>query len=410
MRVQVAHPLHLVLAAALIGLALAFGGSLALGAVWLWLLLALVDLLWALLVALAVRAAYECAAGDVSAGDQLNVHLEVRSQSPLPGPVLTLRDGPHSNVFWVGPGRNERIGLPSRAEIVVERQLVARRGRYRLGPLLVGVEGPLGIWAWVRAVRSEHEIVVLPRLHPLPPWPLQQPEAYGGAVARHSPYTDPAVVVGTRPLLPGDSLRRIHWKRTAHTGVLHVREAEFSAGGQTLLVLDLAESAYRRDPGGEVLDRAVELTAGLCHAVLRGGASLSLVTTAEQEGEIRRVRGLSALPVLLEQLAAARPDGGEGLAARLPRLCERLAPPALVLLVTPAAPDQWAAVIPALQARGLRLAAVLCGDAPPRAVQRLHRLGCQAWAATSAAHLAGQLVPTGRFGAWGALQMPRDGV
>ena len=389
MRPRLMQPGFVACGACLVGMAVAFGGRLAVGAVWFWALAALVDGLWALAVARRLQALYGGQAQEISAGERLQVTLTVAGDHWLPAPAVSLRDGPGSPLALVGQGHVERRPLPPREQFVVEREVQARRGRYRLGPLLLGVEGPLGIWSLTRPVLSEHEIIVLPRLQPLPPWPLEQPEAYGGAVARSSPYADPTLIAGTRPLLPGDSLRRIHWKRTARTGTLHVREDEPSAGGRCLLALDLHASAYRRDPDGAMIDAAVELAATVADAVLRGGAALDL---AGGDGmHLQELRGRASMPLVLETLAGARPDGTVPLPRRLPELAEALSPPALVVLIAPAISATWVDSLAQLQARGLRLAAIVCGPGQNRTVLRLRQLGCNAWAATSVDHLAGQV-------------------
>lgn len=372
----------------LVALAVAFGGTLAIGSVWLWGLAGAVDLVWALLVGARVSATYGGQAVGISAGERLRVTLTVSGANWLPAPAVTLRDGLDSPIALVGRGQTERRPLGVRGEFTVARHVQARRGRYRLGPLLLGVEGPLGIWSLQRRVQSEEEIVVLPRLQTLSSWPLEQPEAYGGAVARSSPYTDPTLIAGTRPLLPGDSLRRIHWKRTARTGTLYVREDEPSAGGRCLVVLDLFAGAYRRDNEGQLLDRAVELAAAVAEAVLRGGAALDLAATASDSVHLRELRGRGAVPAILEALAGVHPDGMRPLHRLLPRLADPLAPPALVVLITPSISGSWVESLAELQSNGLRVAAVLCGRGQARTVQRLHHIGCTAWAAPSVNRLA----------------------
>ena len=387
MRLRMMQPGFIACGACLVAMAIAFGGRLAIGAVWFWGLAALIDLLWARAVARGLEAVFGGQTQEISAGERLRVTLTVSGRHWLPAPAVTLRDGPSSPLALVGGGRAERRPLAPHEEFTLSREVQARRGRYRLGPLLLGVEGPLGIWSLTRDVVSDEEIIVVPRLQPLPPWPLEQPEAYGGAVARNSPYTDPALIAGTRPLLPGDSLRRIHWKRTARTGTLHVREDEPSAGGHCLVALDLFVGSYRRDRNGMVLDAAVELAATVADAVLRGGAALDLA--GGDSLRLRDLRGRGSLPLVLETLAGARLDGNLPLHRRLAELAESLAPPALVVLITPAVSAAWVESLAKLQARGLRLSAVVCGQGQGRNVQRLRQIGCQAWAAPSVDHLAG---------------------
>jgi len=397
----VIRPGYLAFAAVFVCLALAFGGPLALGTLWFWLLLGAIDFAWALIVGLQTSVLYRFRPGTYTAGDPLEVEIQIANDGWLFAPTVTLRDGPQSPLAFVGGARGERYSLPPLARLELQRTLPARRGQYRLGPVELGAEGPFGLFSWVRHLYSEREITVLPRLRPLPYWPLEQAEAYGRAVRGHSPYPDPTLVVTTRPMLPGDSPRRIHWKRTARMGALQVREVEPSAGGHGLVILDLWAGAYAHGHDGQVLDAAAEIAAAIGHAILRSGASLSFVGTGLVPQRLRRARGPGALAQLLDLLATAEADGPQPLRVRLPALSGEVPSRSVVVLVTPTAPAAWAQHLPALQARGATLATVL--TVPPSvraatldsALADLRRVGCHAWAAVSAEQLAGRLAPPG---------------
>ncbi len=395
------RPGYLAFTVVFICLALAFGGPVAIGAVWLWVLLGALDFAWALVVGLQTAVLYRFRPGNYTAGDPLDAEIQIANDGWLFAPAVTLRDGPRTTVAFVGGARTERYSLPPLARLEIRRAPSARRGHYRLGPVEIGTEGPFGLFAWVRHLHSEHEVTVLPRLHPLPHWPLEQAEAYGRAVKGHSPYPDPTLVVTTRPMLPGDSPRRIHWKRSARTGALQVREVEPSAGGHGVVVLDLWVGAYGRSPDPRLLDAATEMAASAGHAILRSGATLSFFATGSRPAAIVRARGTGALGKLLDLLAEVEADGPHALRVRLPALAQQIPPRSVAVLVTPAHPSGWAGTLPVLQGRGATVAAVLVlppwadGDAVPAAVRHLRQIGCPAWAASSAEQLAGRLWPQG---------------
>ena len=359
MWVRVIRPGYLVCAGIFACLALAFGGPIAIGGLWLWLLLGAVDFTWALFVGLQTTGFCGFQPGSFTAGDPIAASVDVTNDGWLFAPAVTLRDGRQAVLPLLSPGRPERHSLPPQSRLEVRRTVSARRGQYRLGPVEVGTEGPFGIFAWSRRLYSEHPVTVLPRLHPLPHWPLQQAEAYGRAVKGRSPYPDPTVLVSTRPMLPGDSPRRIHWKRSARTGTLQVREVEPSAGGHGLVLLDLWAGGYGRRGDGELLDAATEIAASVGHAILRSGASLSFAATGTRRERLIRGRGPAALGHLLDLLAAAEADGPHPLRQRLPLLSQEVGPRSLVVVVTPAPPGAWAPALPVLRARGATVAAVL---------------------------------------------------
>ncbi len=401
MRLRVNRPGYLAFSVVFACLALAFGGPVAIGTLWFWLLVGAADLVWALVVAAQTAVLYAFRPGNYTAGDPLEVELQIANDGWLYAPTLHLRDGPECALGFGTGLRPERYSLPPLARLELRRTLPARRGQYRLGPVELGAEGPFGLFSWVRDVYSEREITVLPRLQPLPFWPLEQAEAYGRAVRNRSPYPDPTLVVSTRPMLPGDSPRRIHWKRTARTGSLQVREVEPSSGGFGLVVLDLWGPGYGRGHDGRALDAAAEIAAAVGHAILRSGATLSFLGTAKSPLRLDRIRGAHAMGQLLDALATAEADGVRSLRDWLPAVAAEVPSRAVVVLVTPTAASGWASDLPRIQARGATVAAVLTtspaagGEGPLRAVADLRRVGCPAWAAASAEELAGRVTPPG---------------
>ncbi len=391
---RIKRPAYLVLSLVLLALALAFGGPLALGALWAWLLLGAVDAGWSLAAASQVAALYRVEVGNYTAGDPLDVQIELGNEGWLPIPALVLRDAPESSVAFTEGGHPEVYGVPSGARLELRRTLAARRGQYRLGPLDVSVEGPFGLFAWTRRVFSEREITVSPRLQPLSRWPLEQAEAFGRPRKGFSPYADPTLVATTRPMLPGDSMRRIHWKRTAHTGTLQVREPEPASGGHGTVLLDLWGGSYGRGRDGRALDAAAEITAAVAHAILRSGADLSLLATGKRPIRLTHLRGTRSMAEVLDALASVEPDGPRPLRDWLRDAATRIPWRSVVVVVTPAHPATWATGLVPLQTRGAGLAAVLVtpagsrADGMPQAVADLRRMGCLGWPASSATQLA----------------------
>jgi uncharacterized protein (DUF58 family) len=87
---------------------------------------------------------------------------------------------------------------------------------------------------------------------------------------------------------PGDSLRRVHWRASAHRGELHVRELERERFAPTLILLDSripAELSAKKEPGGlsereqaeQALELAVSFAAEVARNAMRQGGSVAIV-------------------------------------------------------------------------------------------------------------------------------------
>jgi uncharacterized protein (DUF58 family) len=87
---------------------------------------------------------------------------------------------------------------------------------------------------------------------------------------------------------PGDSLRRVHWRSSAHRGQLHVRELERERFAPTLILLDsrlpIGLSA-EKEPGAlsereraeEALELAVSFAAEVARSAMRQGNNVTIV-------------------------------------------------------------------------------------------------------------------------------------
>ena len=186
----------------------------------------------------------------------------------------------------------------------------ARRGHYRLGPLVIRAHDPLGLCYLSRLFSQELNVIVYPR-------PLAIPElVIGGANGRQDTEVRPvgragetAEFHGIRPYVQGDDLRRVHWKATAHTGKLAIKEFEYRYSGAVQVMLDLQQGVHAGEKDFSTLEAAITLTASVLSHVLSGGNQAALSATGKQVIALPQESGQRQLHRALEALALARDDG-----------------------------------------------------------------------------------------------------
>ena len=189
----------------------------------------------------------------------------------------------------------------SRAEVTVAAPLPRTpRGVYRLGPADVWYEDILGLTRVFVASRASASLRSLPRLRPVvfdrKPRSSSKSEGPLSVLSRIATEEH----FRTRQYVPGDDLRRVHWKQSINTGNLMVRvpEAIPYAPTRVRLVLDTflppgwrmaattggrrlkpGEKAVARAPEvmDDVLDLLVEGWVGLAHMLLKRGEKVTLV-------------------------------------------------------------------------------------------------------------------------------------
>jgi uncharacterized protein (DUF58 family) len=182
------------------------------------------------------------------------------------------------------------------------------RGQYVWPAATLRWADPLGLYWRSRPLPAPATLEVWPGQHPLVLPGLLRPLLSDGELTRQLGLDDPVSLRGVRAYTPGDPPGRVHWRATARTGVLSVRELERSASGQLHLHLD--------GRGGPVyLESAVRLLSSLLTEALELDLPVSLSTS---RGRSPQGRGPEALRRALSLLATAQPDEFAEVLAGLP--------------------------------------------------------------------------------------------
>lgn len=159
----------------------------------------------------------------------------------------------------VGPGRSTR-STRSADRHDAFTIVPPRRGVYRTLVLDVASAAPFALQWWHRrvTVTLPHELLVAPR-RGRPDPPGRQPLEQAGAIVLRA-RGDTGFPRGARPYVPGDPQHRVHWRATAHTGTLMVKELERPTGRQVTMVVDLpADPDEAERVAGSALGTLIEL-------------------------------------------------------------------------------------------------------------------------------------------------------
>jgi uncharacterized protein (DUF58 family) len=245
-----------------------------------------------------------------SSGDEVVVQLTITNRSRLRSGALMLEDHLPSQL----PGRARFVldGLASRESRVVSYRLPhLPRGRYRAGPLRVRLTDPFHLVDLRRAFTATSEFTIRPIVESLPPVAPPLSHDIGDNSGSHSIGTHGADDASTRAYRTGDALRKIHWRSSARTGTLMVRQEERPWQGQATVLLDLRENAHVEagpdaDSGDErlrsSLEWAVSATASIGSHLMRSGRVMELVDDLTSSRRLHPSDPVS----LVEHLAGVR--------------------------------------------------------------------------------------------------------
>ncbi len=152
-----------------------------------------------------------------------------------------------------------------------------RRGVLHIGPLVAVRHDLLGLARSISQVAGIDEILVAPRA-----FELAMPELGDGILGRHllaqSVRLGPGEFHSLREYVPGDEPRTIHWRASARSDELKVRQ--HSAEGLRRCTVVLDQQVREGDDHDEAFERAVVAAASLVHSSDRVGLQTRFATTA----------------------------------------------------------------------------------------------------------------------------------
>jgi uncharacterized protein (DUF58 family) len=193
---------------------------------------------------------------EVDRGGPAEIRLRFRSMStrrPRPLTVIETVDG-QQRLATIGP-------IPAQGTDELAYAVpTGRRGVVRAGPLVVRRSDPFGLVTADRRFTSTCTVSVRPRHYALRMLPSGRQRDLEGPTRERSEGT--ASFHQLREYAPGDDLRRIHWRSTARTGQLLVKEMIDTTRPELLVVLDNRTSAISADD----FEHAVDIAASIVRA------------------------------------------------------------------------------------------------------------------------------------------------
>lgn len=305
-------------------------------------------------------------------GDRLEERFTLRNNSPLP--VLWAEVDDQSTV----PGYNPNLvtavdGNGARNQWTISG-ICTQRGVFNLGPTILRMGDPLGLFAITQHNSATVPLMVLPPILDLPGTQV----APGGQISegRPRPYASQPTTLATsvRPHVPGDSLRLIHWPTSARHDELFVRTFDGSPTGNWWIILDLADNIHTGKGDASTLEQSITLAASLLENGLEAGHAVGLIAHSTEPVWLPPDRGDVQRWTVLRQLATIE-TGEYPLAQLLQRSGDSLGHSASVVVITPSPDAAWLEPLLLLKQRDLvPTVMLLTGNSQQTEKETIHTL------------------------------------
>jgi uncharacterized protein (DUF58 family) len=340
--------------------------------------------LWAWLAMRGLRLSRYTRSRHAQVGRPLEEYFSLKNTTWLPKLWVVIRDqsdlpGHHASrvIHGVGPRREHGWTV---------RTLCERRGRFRLGPVVIASSDPLGLFEFRTRLPQTTSIVVYPATVPMYGFPMPLSQMPGGDALRRRVHHVTTSAAGVRDYVPGDGFNRIHWPSTARKDQLIVKEFELDPLLDVWVFLDMQRSVHfeeavdeaellarERAPLWVKMDQwrlvpsteeyAVTAAASVAEFFIRRKRSVGLVAYGQRRELIQADRGERQLGKILETLAALRAEGEMPFSEVLSLEARRLTRGSTVVAVSPAILRGWVDVALFLDRSGFSVVTLLVDPA-----------------------------------------------
>lgn len=244
----------------------------------------------------------------LTVGDTGRVDLMVENHGRWRSPRTTLTEpvGDHNSAHV------ELAGISARDHVTAGYRVPAtRRGILTVGPTSLERRDLLGLASESRLGSAATDVTVAPQTFELP-----MPSLGHGVLGRHLLALAQRTGVGEfhslRDYVAGDEPRTIHWKASARSTELKVRQHEAQGVRRCIVVLDTDDRAFRDDDtdardGDDAFERAISIAASIALGADRSGLTTRFVT-----GNGIDLRGPEVTAHMLHHLARIAANGPVG--------------------------------------------------------------------------------------------------
>lgn len=344
-------------------------------------------------------------------GRDIRGQLGVKSVGGITVPAVGLELSAR-NLTIPGVQASRRVllsALRPGAELGVPVELKApARGRYQVGPPELFDSDPIGMFSYRRTFTGTVQILVLPRTFDLPRMVAWEAGLGRPGGSRERAQRDHGDFLGIREHTPGDDLRHVHWKVTAHAGELVVKEYEPIRSDTVTIHLDLCAANHYGPAAASTLETAVSAAASLARAALGEQRFVAL----EGDGLPGPVSALGIgephLQRIMLALAEVKAEASRTFTQALSEQLTRTRRAGAVFIVTTAVEEALPEVAVAASRRGAMVTVLVVEGEPdevpapfaetsPRVVARLRSADIGVARLRSPAHLAAALLTARPF-------------
>ena len=252
----------------------------------------------------------------------------------------------------------------------------AVRGEFQLGPMTVVSNDPFGLFHSPRRIGATDRLIVYPMTLEINRVILPVGFLSGGDAQRQLTHQITTNASSIRDYVSGDSMNRIHWRSTARTGNIMVKEFELDPLVDIWILNDFSADSLSEDASVRRVNRVgniipsstrippsteeygVVIAASLAKHFLDDERVVGYAAYTPYRQVFQPERGNRQLTRILEALASARSTSNHSLKDVLSLETHLFTRGTSLMIITSSVNQEWISEAQVLQRRGIRLICV----------------------------------------------------
>jgi hypothetical protein len=163
---------------------------------------------------------------------------------------------------------------------------LTKRGIYFIGPFELKLQDPFKIFSKTKFYDQKVRLKVYPKVKNINP-NLKAAQQLGMVESKNRAFEDYSNMLQLRKYVPGDSIKRIHWKVSAKKGELYAKEFQISAMSEIYLLWDLNKNHFLEDASGNLDEDCAECMVSLTKYALLAGIPVNLLDYSTGQVQVR---------------------------------------------------------------------------------------------------------------------------
>jgi len=230
----------------------------------------------------ALTGGVQVSSNKAGAGDKISVEFSITNRGLGSIPYLEVQTRLGEDFSQIS-GDMAVLSLRAKESFFFSREITCgRRGTYRIDALKVRASDIFDNFHVARQLSGHQYIRVYPQVERLDDLHMDATQLLGSVPVADRMFEDYSSLSALRKWVPGDTIKKIHWKAYAKTGNIIVKDFEFRGDARLYLVIDMSAGSYKKDVHHRLEDRVVDCAVTLLFAALERGFSISGLITDER--------------------------------------------------------------------------------------------------------------------------------